>query len=541
MSNMKKNLLIFSLILSFCALNAQIDSIFKNPFNKYEEKKNEIIDTLKKTQQGLENKGKEIIDKKKNELENIKKDVEDNINKNVSNGTSQIQNIVYEPVWDQGIPLLPDDDYVTKLTDQLDLVSVKSKIKLTEKEKSICREIGMAFYDKGLVDEANWYLSKSRDFHYNYQTYWEKESTDEEKPKEVSKEELQSIQSDIKFVNSIPKSLSNLTKNDLKNLAKQIDGQLKRLIAEKDSLEKTHASSEVIEAKNGTIKSLSKEKEIIDLTIVKEDLVVENKDLEVQKSKLKTYLIWASIGLSILGLAFLVLLQRKRIQVQDVEIDRQLRDINKKNTYLEHAARIIRHDMHSGINTYIPRGINSLEKRLSQEEIKNLKIDGSVKMIKEGLNHTQRVYKSVYEFTNLVKQNVQFEKTEINLKELLEKSILTTSYSSQVTIDELPTAKVNETLFWNAIDSLIKNGLKYNKSEVKLVKIYQEETYLVIEDNGLGLSDKKFKKIISMNMTDDGEESGLGLSICNAIIQEHGFELICDEVKTGTKMKIKLS
>ena len=31
----------------------------------------------------------------------------------------------------------------------------------------------------------------------------------------------------------------------------------------------------------------------------------------------------------------------------------QQREIEKKNTYLEHAAKILRHDMHSGINTYI--------------------------------------------------------------------------------------------------------------------------------------------------------------------------------------------
>jgi hypothetical protein len=36
----------------------------------------------------------------------------------------------------------------------------------------------------------------------------------------------------------------------------------------------------------------------------------------------------------------------------------QLQD---KNTYLEHAAKILRHDMHSGINVYIPRGIGALE------------------------------------------------------------------------------------------------------------------------------------------------------------------------------------
>jgi PAS domain S-box-containing protein len=37
----------------------------------------------------------------------------------------------------------------------------------------------------------------------------------------------------------------------------------------------------------------------------------------------------------------------------------QRKEIEKKNTYLEHAAKILRHDMHSGINTYMPRGLSS--------------------------------------------------------------------------------------------------------------------------------------------------------------------------------------
>ena len=78
-------------------------------------------------------------------------------------------------------------------------------------------------------------------------------------------------------------------------------------------------------------------------------------------------------------------------------------EIEKKNTYLEHAAKILRHDMHSGINTYIPRGLSSLERRLSSEDITSLKIEAPIRMIKEGLKHSQKVYKGVYEFTNLVK------------------------------------------------------------------------------------------------------------------------------------------
>ena len=54
--------------------------------------------------------------------------------------------------------------------------------------------------------------------------------------------------------------------------------------------------------------------------------------------------------------------------------------------------------MHSGINTYMPRGLSSLDRRMTDEQAKELKIDTPLRMIREGLKHTQKVYKGVFIF-----------------------------------------------------------------------------------------------------------------------------------------------
>lgn len=463
----------------------------------------------------------------------------------------------YEAVWDQGLPILLEDENIMNLIKKIDDKSIDDVNKMTDDQVRLYRELGVEFYNKGLYQEADFYLSKIKNYsevkgvklkevfrdseYYNNLSQIRKEIKEEldkeyqlstkELNSSLSLDELQSLKKDTEFLKSLPNSFDNLSKEDLNNLSKQIDNQIKKLIKERDNLIKNNGSNELIDSKNTNIKSLKKEKQVIDLSIDKEILKEE-------KGVIKKWLWVTASILALLILSILAILQRKTIIIQDAEIEKQIQDINKKNTYLEHAARIIRHDMHSGINTYIPRGINSLEKRLNPDEIKNLKIDGSVKMIKEGLNHTQKVYKSVYEFTNLVKQNVVLEKSEINLKELIEKNIINTSYLTQVEISDLPISNVNETLFWNAIDNIIKNGLKYNKSENKLVKIYLEDNSIIIEDNGIGLSKNKFDKILKLSNSNN--ESGLGLNITNAILVEHGFELDCEQVKTGTKMKIKL-
>ena len=168
-------------------------------------------------------------------------------------------------------------------------------------------------------------------------------------------------------------------------------------------------------------------------------------------------------------------------------------EVAKKNGYLEHAAKILRHDMHSGINTYIPRGLSSLKRRLTQDNIKDLKIESPLKMIQEGLIHTQKVYKGVKEFTNLVKKDTQLDKQEVDIKEILNSYLDSTSYRKQVIIEDLRVLKVNEALFCTAVDNLIRNGLKYNDSSTKYVRIYLEDkNTIVIEDNGRNDSRRVF-------------------------------------------------
>ena len=226
------------------------------------------------------------------------------------------------------------------------------------------------------------------------------------------------------------------------------------------------------------------------------------------------------------------------------ELKDALDEVQKKNTYLEHAAKILRHDMHSGINTYIPRGISSLKRRLPKEVIKDLKLESPLRMISDGLEHTQKVYKGVYEFTNLVKKDSALYKEPHNLRQLLDDYLSKTAYSSQVKIDDLPTIEINGPLFCTAIDNLIRNGLKYNDSDSKFVSIFMEdENVLCVQDNGRGMSNDEFLELSKPYTRKEGQSeqgTGLGLNICVAILNEHGFKVSSEKEKIGTKIRIKI-
>ena len=231
---------------------------------------------------------------------------------------------------------------------------------------------------------------------------------------------------------------------------------------------------------------------------------------------------------------------------QDItELMNSLKDVDRKNSYLEHAAKILRHDMHSGINTYIPRGITSLERRLEKLECDDIdkQLQAPMRLLKEGLAHAQKVYNGVKEFTNLVKKDSVLSKTPLDVKQSIRNFLKTTSYNSQVVVEELGIFNINESLFCTAVDNLIRNGLRYNDNETKYIKIYKEHQYIVVEDNGRGMSQEEFEELSKpYTRKEDNKESGsgLGLNICTAIMKEHGFSVECERIETGTKIKIKV-
>jgi signal transduction histidine kinase len=173
-----------------------------------------------------------------------------------------------------------------------------------------------------------------------------------------------------------------------------------------------------------------------------------------------------------------------------------------------------------------------------------LNISSPIQLIEDGLKHAQKVYSGVYEFTNMVKQEIQMSKSPKDVKVILNEYLRLTAYKNQVILnDNLPKdLEINEPLFCTAIDNLIRNGLKYNDSPTKFVKIYFEDDTLYVEDNGRGMTNEEFIKLsqpYKRNTNQKETGTGLGLNICTEILKEHGFKISSEKTNNGTKIKIK--
>ena len=213
--------------------------------------------------------------------------------------------------------------------------------------------------------------------------------------------------------------------------------------------------------------------------------------------------------------------------------------INQKNIYLDYTSKILRHDMHSGINTYIPRGIKGIIRRLPEEVIEKYSLKGSIKMLEEGIAHTQKVYNGVLSFTNLVRKESSLVRENCNLEELIKEELLGTAFGDKVSVKELGSFFIDKTLFSIAILNLIKGGLKFNESVEKKVSIYSKNKCIYVKDNGVGLSKEDFVEYCKPFMSGlDESYKGLDLNIAVSIIESHGFTIEPIQCSKGTLFEI---
>ncbi|WP_068778094.1 sensor histidine kinase [Paenibacillus sp. GM2] len=119
------------------------------------------------------------------------------------------------------------------------------------------------------------------------------------------------------------------------------------------------------------------------------------------------------------------------------------------------------------------------------------------------------------------------------------------------TMSNFPLLYGDEARVRQVLINLIINGLTYNDAKEKkiVVNIYHDDQFIYIEvtDNGIGISEKYQKKIFERFYRADisaarkSGGSGLGLSISEGLIREHGGEIyVKSQLNEGSTFTVKL-
>ncbi len=87
---------------------------------------------------------------------------------------------------------------------------------------------------------------------------------------------------------------------------------------------------------------------------------------------------------------------------------------------------------------------------------------------------------------------------------------------------------------------MINNGLKFNKSEQPIVIVRQDTDVsddfwkFSVSDNGIGIEQEYQQKIFEifrrLHLKSDYEGTGIGLAICQKIIENHGGKIGLDSI-----------
>ncbi|MFW6026254.1 MAG: ATP-binding protein [Candidatus Woesearchaeota archaeon] len=260
--------------------------------------------------------------------------------------------------------------------------------------------------------------------------------------------------------------------------------------------------------------------------------------------------------------------QKEEIEAQNEELIESQRKIEKAQTQLVQSEKMasigqltaaITHEINTPIGT-INSNVQMFEillKKLSENElVKNNKelaetvkqIDNSNQVVLMACKRVRDIIRSLKNFATL--DQAEFQK--VNIIESLKSVLVLTSnlWKNKITIhqdyENLPQVKCYPGLLNQVFMNIIVNSIHAieNKGDI-YIKAKDNNNYVQIhiKDNGSGIDEEHLAKIFDYGFTTkkNGEGMGVGLAICQSIIDKHDGEIkVNSKPGKGTEFIIKI-
>jgi len=245
------------------------------------------------------------------------------------------------------------------------------------------------------------------------------------------------------------------------------------------------------------------------------------------------------------------LLEReKSMKILLAKLDDSNKELVRSNKDLEQFAYVASHDMKEPLRT-VGTFSNLLNRKYKD------KLDSAaneyIEFITDGVDRMSSLINSLLTYSQVGKKDVEFRRNNINnivdskIKDL---SKLLAERKVDIQVDSLPEVYCVGDQIGMVFYNLILNGIKFNKEENPIIKIKSLENdshyTFSVQDNGIGIAKQYQSQIFEifkrLHSREEYEGTGIGLALCNKIIDRHDGSIWLDSTpEKGTTFYFTIS
>jgi PAS domain S-box-containing protein len=218
---------------------------------------------------------------------------------------------------------------------------------------------------------------------------------------------------------------------------------------------------------------------------------------------------------------------------------KQRQELARSNTELEQFAYVASHDLQAPLQT-ISNYAQLIEHRY--RERLDEKADKYIDYIVSAVERMKTQINDLLEYSKVNRQQNTFRETDFRL--VVEEAIA--NLQSEIELnqaeitcsDYLPTLIVDRSQFAILFQNLISNSLKYRRAIIPRIEIdvtHQNHAWqFSVRDNGIGIAEKHQTRIFQifqrLHSQDEYPGTGIGLAICQKIVQRHGGNIWVESI-----------
>ncbi len=237
------------------------------------------------------------------------------------------------------------------------------------------------------------------------------------------------------------------------------------------------------------------------------------------------------------------------LKKQVVEVEKNVKQLKRKNEELEQFAFVASHDLQEPLRT-VTSYVQLLEKKYSNKlDDKGHKF---IEFISKASKRMSSLIEGLLKYAQIGKNSVKEEVDCNELMELIVEDLKVLIKEKQIDIkwEMLPVVRGYKVELKSLFQNLIKNGIKYQqKDSTPRIKISAQEEkkawIFKIKDNGIGIDKKHYNSIFTLyrrlHNQREFEGTGIGLAHCRKIVEIHDGDIwVESELNNGSTFHVSM-